>query len=202
MNPRKMSVSKSSDLPEDYLKMISDVFHSHFEFGLKLYQQKRKDAFFKAQGAIYTQEICLSVSLVSKGSLAAETVYASCDFDPKASAPTAEELLSACVDAIGSVFNTLLDEKKPDQITELAEGSQEVLDPLPVHWTATEINKREIYIRFDRANPLIETLTEEWLKKNDPTWSESEKKTQKEMENLFFTGPKSPSSSKTSGNDR
>jgi hypothetical protein len=200
MNPRKVSVSKSSDLPDDYLKMICEVFDSNFEMGLKIFNEKRKDSFFKAKGAIYTQEIHLSVSLVSKNALAAETLYASCDFDPKASSPSAEELLSACVDAIGSIFNTLLDEKKPKQIHEFAEGLPEILDQLPVHWTPLESNKREVFVRFDRANPLLETLTEQWLKENDPKWTESEEKTQKKMEDLFFTGPKTQLSKRSSGN--
>ncbi|MEK6704444.1 MAG: hypothetical protein AABZ06_01520, partial [Bdellovibrionota bacterium] len=117
--PINQSISKPplpSKLPPDYLKMVADVFEKNFDHGLKEYSsQKATPSHFETHGEIYPDEIIISVSLVAKGHLAATTIYASSDFDPKASAPSAEDLLSSCVDAIGSVYIGLL---SPEKITQ------------------------------------------------------------------------------------
>jgi hypothetical protein len=53
-----------------------------------------------------------------------------------------------------------------------------------------EANQREIFIRFDRANPMLEKIADEWLNKNDPELAQLEKETEEEVKDLFFTGPK------------
>src|SRR4051812_7893388 len=98
MERRKAPITKPSSLPVDYIKMVSEVFTSHFESGLKVYEKLRPHSNFEVQGEVGTTEIVVGVSLISEGQLSATTVYASTDFDPKANAPTAQDLLSACVD--------------------------------------------------------------------------------------------------------
>ena len=190
MENRKTSQSKPSPLPADYLKMVTEVFHAHFDAALKIYEQTRPHSHFRVRGAVCSNEIWIAVSLVSEGKLSAANVYASCDFDPKASAPTAQELLSACVDSIGTVFGTLLDETHPETIALLAEDSSTILDHVPTVWAPMEANQREIFIRFDRVNPLLEGLADEWLNKNDPELAELENETENEVKKLFITGPR------------
>jgi hypothetical protein len=199
MENRKISQSKPSPLPTDYLKMVTEVLQSHFESALKVYAGYCPDSQFVVQGAVCSNEIKVAASLVSKGKLTASTVYASCDFDPKASAPTAQELLSACVDSIGTVFGTLLDETHPEIIALLAEDSAAILEQVPSLWTPMETNQREIFIRFDRANPLLEGLADEWLNKNDPELAQLENETENEVKKLFFTGPGKGDSGSGSG---
>lgn len=190
MENRKKSVSKPSPLPTDYLKMVTEVFHAHFDAALKLYNENRPQSQFTVRGAICSDEIWVGVSLVTEGKLSASTVYASCDFDPKASAPTAQELLSACVDSIATVFGTLLDETQPETIALLAEDSAAILEQVPSVWTTMEANQREIFIRFDRANPVLEGMADEWLNKNDPELARLEDETENEVKKLFITGPR------------
>jgi hypothetical protein len=201
MENRKTSQSKPSPLPTDYLNMVTEVFHAHFDAALKIYEQNRPGSHFTARGAVCSNEIWIAVSLVSEGKLSGATVYASCDFDPKASAPTAQELLSACVDSIGTVFGTILDEERPETIVLLTQDSSAILDQMPAVWTPMEANQREIFIRFDRSNPLLEGLADEWLNKNDSSLAELENETENEIKKLFVTGPRrgDPSGSHGSG---
>jgi hypothetical protein len=199
MENRKTSLTKPSPLPTDYLKMVTEVFHAHFDSALKIYEKLQPGSSFSVRGAVCASEIWIAVSLVTEKKLSAATVYASCDFDPKASAPTAQELLSACVDSIGTVFGTLLDETHPETIALLAEDSALILDQMPAVWTPMEADEREIFFRFDRLNPLLENLADEWLNKNDPKLADLENETEEEVKKLFVTGPRRDTSSDGTG---
>lgn len=180
----------TSPLPVDYLRMVQELFTSHFDEGLKAFSKLKAEPRFEATGAIYPDEVVLSVSLGNEGVLAATTVHASCDFDPKASAPTVQDLLGACVDAVGGVFGELLDPKKPERLEQLADESLAALEDIPYDWTALEVEKRKVYLKVDKSNPSLDQMTEDWLAKNDPKYAEREEEEQKETEKLFFTGPK------------
>jgi len=195
MERRKTSNSKSSALPEDYLQMITEIFSAHFDAGLKLYGKIRTEPRFEARGEIFANEIVLAVSLVSSHDLSAATVHASSDFDPKASSPTVQDLLSACVDAIGTVFGSVLAPDQPEVIEQLAEESLAALENVPFDWVKLESNQREIFVKFDRSNPKLDVLADEWLKKHDPVIKEQLKEEEQETENLFVTGPNRKTSS-------
>jgi hypothetical protein len=164
MERRKNSVNKSSSLPVDYLKMVNEVLTGHFEAGLKTYHQYKPDPYFDTHGQIFSDEIVVSVSLAHPGHLAATTVYASCDFDSKASAPTVEDLLNVCVDAIGTVFSQLLDIENPDQLKNIARDSLSSLENMPFQWTEMEINQRSVFLKIDKSNPKLDEMAENWLK--------------------------------------
>jgi hypothetical protein len=197
MERRKSSVTKPSLLPKDYLQMVSEVFTSHFEAGLKILKKTFPNPKFSAHGEIFSDEVVVAISLISPEHLAATTIYASSDFDPKASSPTVQDLLEACVDGIGTIFGPLLSPEKPEQIEQLGEESLSALENVPFDWTEMESNQRRIFLKIDKSNPEMDAMTDEWLKKNDPDYVESEKSEQKEIENLFFTGPKSGPGSKS-----
>src|SRR4051812_33052638 len=92
---------KASSLPFDYLKLVNEVFTTNFNGGLEaLKKVKPAKPRFEATGTVYPDEVILCVTLMHEGEIAATSVYASTDFDPKASAPTVQDLLAACVDAI------------------------------------------------------------------------------------------------------
>jgi len=198
MEKRKKSESKVSPLPVDYLKMVSDVFASHFDSELKAFNQLKPDTTFEALGEIYSDEIILAVSLNTEGQLSATTVYASCDFDPQASFPTAQDLLAACVDAVGSIFSSLLNSNQPESLTQLSQEPLSALENVPFQWTEIECNNSRIYLKVDKANLKVEALAEEWLRENDPEFLKNEQEEYKKSENLFITGPRK---SDTTGNN-
>lgn len=186
---RHASTSKSSPLPHDYLEMVEEVFTNHFETGLKAYQEIRPKSEFSATGAVFADEVVLAVSLVTEGHLAATTLYASADFDPKASAPTAQDLLAACIDALGSVWDSLLNSENPETLKNLADESLSALEEAPFDWTSVDSNQRKIWVKIDKSNPWIDQMAEDWLKKHDPEFTKSTEEEQAETEKLFVTGP-------------
>ncbi|OFZ21975.1 MAG: hypothetical protein A2X94_16085 [Bdellovibrionales bacterium GWB1_55_8] len=193
MDRRKNTPSKSSPLPVDFTRMVTDVFISNFDGGIKILQEiKSTPANFLAQGNIYSDEILLVVSLTLSGQLSATTVYASCDFDPKASSPSVEDLLGACVDGIGSIFSQLLSHTNRKKLEQVADESLAALDGLPFEWTPVEVERQRIFLRIDRANPNLEKMADDWLRAHDPEMREIEAEEEKETEDLFVTGPKRP----------
>ena len=194
LEKRKPEASgKSSALPVDYLKMLKEVFTTNFDEGLKeLKKTSGTPAEFQAMGQIYPDEILVAVSLLQKDQLAATTAYASCDFDPKASAPTVEDLLGVCVDALGAIYGQLLDPAFPEKIAQLAEHSLSALDDVPFEWTVVPIDKQKVFTKIDKSNPNLESLADQWLKKHDPELKKRQKKEHEETEALFITGKTRP----------
>ena len=190
MERRLTSESKFSSLPVDYLRMVNDVFSNHFDEGLKLYQKHLPESYFEAHGQVYADEVVLTVSLLTKNQLAGNTVYASADFDPKASSPTVQDLLDACVDAIALIYSSLLNAEQPETIEKLADESLSALEHAPFEWSAIDSNKRKIFVKLDKSNPEMDEMTENWLKDHDPEYKNREDHEHKETENLFITGPK------------
>lgn len=190
MESRRKSSLKSSSLPQDFLKLVNEVFNANFDTGLKsLGKLTRCKHRFEASGAVFADEIVLSVSLLQEKQISATTAYASCDFDPKASSPTIQDLLSLCVDASGAIFGQLFEPKK---IPQLAEDSLSALENIPFDWTPMEIEKKNIFLKVDKANPSLDQMTEDWLEKNDPDLHKIRAQEEAETEALFITGPKSP----------
>jgi pyocin large subunit-like protein len=198
MEPRKKhdpssgaSSSKFSDLPVDYVKMVNEVFTTNYDEGLKaLAKINPTPAYFSTTGRIYIDEIVVCVSLLHEGQMAATSVYASSDYDPKASSPTIQDLLAACVDSIGAVYSQLLSPETPKVLEQLANESLSALENVPYDWTEFAVEKRKVYLRVDKANPEIDQMTDEFLKKHDPDFQAETEEEQKETEKLFVTGPK------------
>ena len=178
-------VSKGVALPVDYLKMVTEIFSTHFDAPLKLLVKNKRKARFSATGTIYPNEVLLSVSLIEEGVLSSTTAHASADFDPTANAPTAEELLASCVDALATAFAELLPEKKPEQILTLAETPLSAFEDIPFVWTPLTVNKRQIFLLVDKSNPDIEQMTEKWLAENDPNYLDEGEREQKSDEELL-----------------
>jgi hypothetical protein len=142
MERRKKSAAKSSGIPADYSKMVSEVLGSNFDHGLKKIQKlKGAKARFEVTGAIYLDEVVLAATLLIGKELAATTVYASIDYDPRASVPQIQDLLSACVDAVGNVFYPLLNSDKKGQLERLVDQSLSALDSVPFEWTEMPVER-------------------------------------------------------------
>lgn len=197
INKRKGTGGKKSELPHDYLRMVEGVLSTHFADTLAKIQKDLPETRFHAWGAVFPDEILLSVTLLTPDKLHATTVTASCDYDPKASSPTAEDLLAICLDASGGVWDLLTNTPalKGAELLNASLGTlgEEVAE-LPLDWAQTMVEKRKVWILVDKTNPLMESMTEDWLAKNDPQYSEPAKEEQKETEKLFVTGknPKKP----------
>jgi len=190
MEKRKNSnvPSKSTPLPLDYLKMVNDVFTANFEPGLKKLAALKKKPRLDTNGEIHSDEIRMTVTLSSQEEIAATSVHASCDFDPKASSPTAQDLLGACVDAIGYILGELLNPDQPKQLKSLAEGSIGELENVPLEWTQVELDRFKVFLRVDKTNPRLDQMADDWLAKNDPEFEERNAREQAETEELFVTG--------------
>jgi hypothetical protein len=174
-------------LPIDYLRMMKEVFNTNFDSGLKLFSKFKKNPHFEIRGAIFPNEVVLSVSLLGEGKLSANTVHGSCNFNPK-KGPKTEELLSACVDVIGDVFAGFLmmeDEKKLEQ---LAYETLSGMENVPYDWTKIEREKIFVYIKMDKSNPYLDQMTDEWLKKNDPDSAKKIKIREQNRQDRFMTG--------------
>ncbi len=179
---------KSSSLPSDFLKMVGEVFANNFSEGLKRIRKVHADSAFIARGEIYPDEIVLSVSLIHPGQLQATSVYASADFDPKASSPTLEDLMAACVDASGTVFGLFFDSKHPERVDQLLEGTMAAIEDVPYEWTEVTVEKRRIFVMLDKSNPTLDEAADDWLAKHDPTHAEREAREHEETEGMFVTG--------------
>jgi len=182
---RKSTESKFSELPSDYTQMVHEVFMSNFSDSVEAMKLSPAPVFV-TQGEIYSDEIVVHASLVQEGRLAGTTAYASTDFDPKASSPSIEDLLSLCVDALGDLFQQLFElaEKSGDKANILDANLQD-LGELPLEWTQVDINKRKLFVRVDRANPSLDQAADQWLAKNDPGFLENEAEESKKAEKLF-----------------
>ncbi len=180
---KKLSL-KGAPLPIDYVKMVTEVFVTHFTEALATLKKLKKKNRFVISGSIYPDEILLTVSLVEEGVLSATSAHASCDFDPTASQPTAEDLLAACVDALASLFSELLP-ADPKKLAEVIEQPLSEFKDVPFDWTPMTVNKREIFLRVDKLNPTLEQMADEWLDKNDPDRGREIDEEQEEGEDLL-----------------
>lgn len=185
------ATGKFSELPSDYTKMVIEVFENAYEKGLKaLKKETGKAPLLLVSGRIYSNEIVLAVSLTLEKTIGATTVYASTDFDATASAPTAQDLLSLCVDAAGAVFQVLLANPTKEQLKALASSALSELENVPLHWTAVEIDKRSIFVKLDKAHIALDKMADDWLKKHDPEMARQLAEDEEEAEDQIIVGPK------------
>ncbi len=189
---RKSGKARSgAGLPADFLAMVVEVFTTNFDGPLNKLAKIKAGPAFKAAGEVFPNEILLSLTLAYPEQLAATTVHASVEFDPKASSPTAEDLLTACVDALGEVFGGILVDDQ-EKLENLADEALSALQDVPFEWTPVEIDKHRVFVKIDKSNPELDQLADEWLSKHDPSALDEDKGEQKRTEKLFVAGPKRP----------
>ncbi len=183
---------RSSELPVDFRRMAVEVFATHFDESLKKVRDRvGAETDFHVFGAIFLDEVRLTVTLSHPEIVNATSVHSSCDFDPKATSPKAEDLINASIDAIGSVFLQLTETLTDESIDALFSTLDDLGD-IPYEWTKVEINKIPLFLKVDKTNPGIDLLAEDWLARHDPSYRKKEEEEDLETEELFFTGPKKP----------
>jgi hypothetical protein len=171
--------------------MVNEVFETNFDEGLKaLAKIVREKSYFSTSGRIYADEVILCVSLMHEDRMAATSIYASVDYDAAASAPTMQDLLAACVDAVGAIFGQILDPAQPETLEAVAHESLSALENIPFEWTEIPIERYKVFVKIDKANPMLEQMADDWLAKNDPDQVSSQAEEEKATESLFVTGPK------------
>jgi len=158
---------KPVDLPSDYLNELVDVFSIHYGDALSKLESMKSGPYFSANGGIYLDEVVVSLSIQFDKSNSAITVFASSDFDPNASSPSAEQVLAACVDAIGFLFSKLLNADE-ENLNAIASGRLTELNDIPLIWTEVEMEKFKIFLKVDRSNPNLDDQATQWLEENDP----------------------------------
>ena len=185
------AADKSTDLPRDFRKMAREVFATHFDEVLKAIRARMgAKAGFEVHGAIFADEIRLTITLATADRGLPTSAHASADFDPKASSPKAEDIIGACIDGLGSIFQQLTENLTDDRIEELFGTLDDLGKDLPFEWTKAEINNIRIYFRVDKANPGLDQMADDWLAKNDPRYEENQAADAAEAEALFVMGPK------------
>ena len=192
-NSKKLNtrISGAATLPADYTRMVSGVFEANFADGVRaLTEIAGKKTYFIVRGAILPSEVVLTVSLVTEKQLAATTVTASFDFDPKASTPTAQDLLSLAVDGVGGLFDQFFDPKNTHLLEQLSAGSLAAFEDVPFEWTSVDFQNRKMFLKVDKSNPVLDELADDWLAKNDPKAKAEEDEFESGTEELFVTGDK------------
>ena len=179
---------KHSDLPVDYLRMVTDVFAKNFDTALKKFAKIKADPTVSCYGSVYPSEVVVAISISHPDSLAANTFYASMDYDPRASSPKVEELLQLCIDAIAALCEPILNTKKPEELEALAEDSISALDNVPFEWTEVPFEKKRVFMKMDKSNPSLDLKTDDWLAKHDPETKSNIQMEQQEAKELFVTG--------------
>jgi hypothetical protein len=170
-NPSK-AASPGSELPQDFLKLVEETLIQALEPGLNEVKKIHADSTFKAQGAIFNDEILLSITL-SHGSevLSATTTHGSIDYRPDQEKPSVNDLLALCLDSLGSVFQFYLDPEFPERITQITDSSLGALEDAPFEWTPLKLDENQkiaVHVKMDKSNPLLDRLAEDWLSKHDP----------------------------------
>lgn len=198
-------LSEGSELPVDYTTLVKDIYETNFADGLKRLQKlNSKKSQFIARGMIWADEIVMVISLLTEKKISATTVYCSIDFDPKASTPTAQDLLAVAVDVIGSFFEKYFDETEPKLLEALDSESLSALEDAPAEWTMVEFDKRQVWIKVDKTNPALDKMTDDWLAQNDPQFKESllaeEEEHEESTKELFVTGKDKKTGGKGSSN--
>lgn len=158
IEPRIKSPTKGVTVPQDFCKMVADVFSKNFATQLKKMPKEATFPTFDVIGTIFPKEIFLAICLSFKNQTTATTVYASLDFDPKATLPKAQDLLHLAVDAIGSVFEHMLETPEA-----LAEPGLDKILGVPYEWAPHELEKRKVYLKVDKANLSLELAASKLL---------------------------------------
>ncbi|MBY0470686.1 hypothetical protein K2X30_05910 [bacterium] len=193
---RKTSAGKGQPLPVDFTKMVQEVFTNHFSDGLKALAKLKSPTKFQASAEVFPDEVILAVSLVTEKALASTTFYASSDFDPKASSPKLEDLLSLCIDAVANVMQKVFDPTDKEKMELLADNSLASFKDIPFKWAQMEVEKKTLYVRVDKANLGLDQMADDWLAKNDPDSliedAEFEETREKEISKHFVFPPGDP----------
>lgn len=166
---------KPVELPIDYLKIVEETLTESLDKGIEELKKIHSICELKASGAIYSDEVLLAIT-ISHGpkNLIATTVYASAEFNPLMPEPGIELVLSNCLDSAGSVLEHYLNPAFPERISQFASSSIGTLEEAPFEWTPMEETKVSVWVKIDKSNPVLETLTDEWLKLNDPNYSKED----------------------------
>ncbi len=172
ITPENKIALKPADLPKDYLKIVEETLLETLKKGIVELKKIHPICDLKACGAIYSDEVILAIT-ISHGeqSLIATTVYASANFEPSAEEPGIESVLSHCLDSLGAVLMHYLDPAYPDRIAQIADAPISALEEAPFEWTEMEEAKVATWVKIDKSNPALEALADDWLLKNDPSYS-------------------------------
>lgn len=166
---------KGADLPTDFAQMVKELLENHLEAPLQWIEKETGKASVQVSGALFPDEILLTLTLAYGDSVKATSFHVSVDFDPYADRPTAEDLLKDCVDGLGELAAEYLDVSKPELLEKFIAGSLSAYEEAPFQWTSLTLqsNKRSLFVKIDKVNPALEKMTEDWLQENDPEWKEA-----------------------------
>ncbi len=171
------STARPGELPVDFLKLVEETLSQALESGLAEIRKIHPLSEFKASGAIFGDEVVLSITLFhGEQVLSATTIHGSVDYQPSQEVPSLNDLLALCLDTIGSSFQHYLDPEFPERVAQVAQSSMSALEEAPFEWTPLKIQEGQkitVHVKMDKSNPTLDRMAEEWLEKNDPNYQES-----------------------------
>lgn len=178
-----------TQIPADFLRELEFVFHEEFAKTIQDLRRQFPNLSLQANGTLFAHEVGLALSLIEGAkSLGAVTLYVCATFS---SGPNNRQdlhrVLGIMSDVLGLAFQNLAleeptkantnsthppdDEPLAERTTGLAGRLQVTATPwIPVPGS----DELAIHYRVDTANPQLEKESDEWLRKNDPSYSTAE----------------------------
>ncbi len=191
----KPKTKSTTDLPVDFTKMVCEVLTKHYKTSLDLIESDIGERpSFSVSGNIFGDEIVMSVSLGLASAMAHTTLHISSDFDPKASFPSAQDLLAVSVDAAGAWYESYLGDQdttkeRRDALTAVSLAAFEPFGDVPYDWAEIEVEKRKVFLKLDKSNSSLEAAADHWLAAHDPDYQKEEMQEEIEVQSKFVTGP-------------
>lgn len=166
LTPRLATSVKSTDVPQEFLAKVKDVFEKQFEIEAGLGE-------FLAEGRIFPDEVVLRIGYLEKGRLKQINFEASMDIKKAKLSDSEGEgqdstmaRLYTLIDVLGSLMEEYFD----------ADQNEEEMD-LPLHWREYEFENEKVFLQHSTVNTRLEEeadrilgiLTDELLKEAKPS---------------------------------
>lgn len=187
MKPRKPQSKKATNLPQDFLRAVSELFNNQFK-------KERDGAEFLIYGAMYMNEVVLCVSLTHPKTLNAGTMFTSMDLQ-KGVAENPDQVtekLKSMVDISASWFGQCFVDSKEKGVLAILEAIRDQ----PDLWQEVTWEKEKLFVRLNRENRALENAADRFLQEKgfDPneeelTEAELEAALDDDSEGEGFGGP-------------
>lgn len=146
--------SNPSEIPKEFIKKVGDLFNEQFA-------EERGEGEFFVYGSIYPEEVILCICLSELNRLQAGSIYTSVNV-PKNISEAPEKVtdfLKHCVDLSASWFAQCFEEHKGKTL----DGVVAAISELDRQWQMLEWENCEIYVRVDKTNHALESVTDKFL---------------------------------------
>jgi len=157
LQPRRRQVKVPQSLPTDFIKNIAKLFNDQFK-------KEKGGASFSIYGGLYNDEALLCISLAEAGKLLAASLYFSADLGKSVAVKPEQvtNLLKSMVDLAASWFAQSFTGRETTGL----EAILEALEDLERGWQKVKWEKRDIYVKVNRANQTLEAAADRILRES------------------------------------